>query len=31
MLDTAERPVVLVREVSQACGLACEHCRAEAD
>jgi radical SAM protein with 4Fe4S-binding SPASM domain len=31
MLDTANRPVVLVWEVSQACDLACEHCRAEAD
>jgi radical SAM protein len=29
-VDTAERPVVLVWEVTQACELACEHCRAEA-
>jgi len=29
-IDTAERPVVLVWEVTQACELACEHCRADA-
>lgn len=29
-IDTSERPVVLVWEVTQACDLACEHCRAEA-
>ena len=29
-VDTAERPVVLVWEVTRACSLACEHCRAEA-
>jgi radical SAM protein len=29
-LDTDERPLVLVWEVTQACDLACEHCRADA-
>ncbi|MFD1571428.1 radical SAM protein [Halorubrum laminariae] len=29
-LDTARRPLVLVWEVTQACGLACRHCRADA-
>ena len=29
-LDTAERPLVLIWEVTQACGLACRHCRANA-
>lgn len=29
-LDTAERPFVLIWEVTQACDLACKHCRAEA-
>lgn len=28
--DTAERPIVLIWEVTQACELACEHCRADA-
>ena len=28
--DTAERPLVLIWEVTQACELACEHCRADA-
>jgi len=28
--DTAERPMVLIWEVTQACELACEHCRADA-
>jgi radical SAM protein with 4Fe4S-binding SPASM domain len=28
--DTAERPMVLIWEVAQACELACEHCRADA-
>ncbi len=28
--DTAERPLVLIWEVTQACDLACEHCRADA-
>ena len=31
MFDTAERPVVLVRELTRACELGCDHCRAEAD
>lgn len=30
-LDTANRPLVLIWELTQACDLACEHCRAEAD
>ncbi|AGB17557.1 radical SAM protein, BA_1875 family [Halovivax ruber XH-70] len=30
-LDTADRPLVLIWELTQACDLACEHCRAEAD
>jgi radical SAM protein with 4Fe4S-binding SPASM domain len=30
-LDTDERPFVLVWELTQACELSCEHCRAEAD
>ncbi|MFB6142223.1 MAG: radical SAM protein [Halorientalis sp.] len=29
-VDTDERPLVLIWEVTQACDLACEHCRAEA-
>ncbi|MFB6169844.1 MAG: TIGR04053 family radical SAM/SPASM domain-containing protein [Haloarculaceae archaeon] len=29
-IDTAERPFVLVWELTQACELACEHCRADA-
>jgi len=29
-VDTGERPVVLIWEVTQACDLACKHCRAEA-
>ena len=29
-VDLDERPVVLVWEVTQACGLACRHCRADA-
>ena len=29
-VDTDERPLVLVWEVTQACELACEHCRADA-
>ena len=29
-LDTADRPLVLVWELTQACHLACEHCRADA-
>ncbi|QLG47620.1 TIGR04053 family radical SAM/SPASM domain-containing protein [Natrinema halophilum] len=29
-LDTAERPFVLIWELTQACGLACDHCRADA-
>lgn len=29
-LDTAERPLVLIWELTQACGLACDHCRANA-
>jgi radical SAM protein with 4Fe4S-binding SPASM domain len=29
-LDTNRRPLVLVWEVTQACGLACRHCRADA-
>nr|WP_324664368.1 radical SAM protein [Haloarcula sp. CK38] len=28
--DTGERPMVLIWEVTQACELACEHCRADA-
>ncbi|MBX0296489.1 TIGR04053 family radical SAM/SPASM domain-containing protein [Haloarcula nitratireducens] len=28
--DTAERPLVLIWEVTQACELSCEHCRADA-
>lgn len=30
MFDTSRRPIVLVWEVSRACELACDHCRAEA-
>lgn len=30
MFDTSQRPIVLVWEVSRACDLACDHCRAEA-
>ena len=30
MFDTSERPVVLIWEVTQACELACDHCRADA-
>lgn len=30
-IDTDERPFVLIWELTQACGLACKHCRAEAD
>ncbi|MFB6162261.1 MAG: TIGR04053 family radical SAM/SPASM domain-containing protein [Halococcoides sp.] len=30
-VDPAERPIVLIWEVTQACDLACKHCRAEAD
>ncbi|RQH00414.1 TIGR04053 family radical SAM/SPASM domain-containing protein [Natrarchaeobius oligotrophus] len=29
-LDTANRPLVLIWELTQACGLACDHCRADA-
>lgn len=29
-IDTSERPFVLIWEVTQACDLACKHCRAEA-
>ncbi|WP_254523535.1 TIGR04053 family radical SAM/SPASM domain-containing protein [Natrinema caseinilyticum] len=29
-LDTSERPLVLIWELTQACGLACDHCRADA-
>ncbi|WP_049985441.1 TIGR04053 family radical SAM/SPASM domain-containing protein [Halobellus rufus] len=29
-IDTDERPFVLIWEVTQACGLACKHCRADA-
>jgi radical SAM protein with 4Fe4S-binding SPASM domain len=29
-VDTSERPFVLIWEVTQACELACEHCRADA-
>lgn len=29
-VDTDRRPVVLIWEVTQACGLACRHCRADA-
>jgi len=29
-VDTSERPFVLIWEVTQACDLACKHCRAEA-
>ena len=29
-LNTAERPLVLIWELTQACGLACDHCRADA-
>lgn len=29
-LDTDDRPLVLIWEVTQACGLACRHCRADA-
>jgi len=30
-IDTDERPFVLIWEVTQACDLACKHCRAEAE
>lgn len=30
-IDTDERPFVLIWEVTQACELACDHCRASAD
>ena len=30
-LDTSRRPLVLIWEVTQACGLACRHCRANAN
>ncbi|WP_254763918.1 TIGR04053 family radical SAM/SPASM domain-containing protein [Natrinema marinum] len=30
-LDTSERPFVLIWELTQACGLACDHCRADAN
>ncbi|WP_277556005.1 TIGR04053 family radical SAM/SPASM domain-containing protein [Halobaculum limi] len=30
MFDTSDRPIVLVWEVTRACDLACDHCRAEA-
>jgi radical SAM protein len=30
-IDTGERPFVLIWEVTQACELACDHCRASAD
>jgi len=30
-IDTSERPFVLIWEVTQACDLACKHCRAEAE
>ncbi|NUB92003.1 TIGR04053 family radical SAM/SPASM domain-containing protein [Haloterrigena sp. SYSU A558-1] len=29
-LDTSDRPMVLIWELTQACGLACDHCRADA-
>lgn len=29
-LDTSQRPFVLIWELTQACGLACDHCRADA-
>jgi len=29
-LETSERPFVLIWELTQACGLACDHCRADA-
>ncbi|MBZ6496294.1 TIGR04053 family radical SAM/SPASM domain-containing protein [Natrinema longum] len=29
-LDTSKRPFVLIWELTQACGLACDHCRADA-
>ncbi|QSW98765.1 TIGR04053 family radical SAM/SPASM domain-containing protein [Haloterrigena alkaliphila] len=29
-LDTSDRPLVLIWELTQACGLACDHCRADA-
>ncbi len=29
-IDTSERPFVLIWELTQACELACEHCRADA-
>ncbi|MFU8869588.1 radical SAM protein [Natronococcus sp.] len=29
-VDTSERPLVLIWEVTQACGLSCDHCRADA-
>lgn len=31
VVDTAERPFVLIWELTQACDLACKHCRAEAE
>jgi radical SAM protein len=30
-IDTSERPFVLIWEVTQACDLACKHCRADAE
>ena len=30
-VDTAERPLVLIWEVTQACELSCDHCRADAE
>jgi len=30
-IDTDERPFVLIWELTQACELACKHCRAEVD
>ncbi len=29
-LDLGEQPLMLIREVTQACELACKHCRADA-
>jgi radical SAM protein with 4Fe4S-binding SPASM domain len=31
MFDTSQRPLVLIWEVTQACDLACDHCRADAE
>lgn len=30
-IDTTQRPFVLIWELTQACELACKHCRADAD